>query len=312
MNNIILNEKHLVERALERNGICQEKSKEHFRNLMKILKELIPEDWRFTVSPTAYFLISYQPEEKFDYRILGRSFRDKVDNSKNGGTLGKEIILGLRSPVLKRKELEALAKKYLELLNCCDCVIFHELKTILKKNAGISQEKNLQKTILGTIPQIVPLSEKRLANRPNAVILGEEIWVRQGEYLNPDSKPLKEYLVFHRLFKEGVDKSRVKIFSLDEQGNLKEYPSENFAGKENIKGTEAKKLWRLNDNLRSQSYWTLPTFVDALYWDLLYKKGHWVEVVSPDPEEEIGLNQRESFLLCRLENLLQLVRKLVP
>jgi len=304
MTTIILNQEHIIQRAVKRMGLSEDKVWEHWRKLKRVFEKEIPEDWRFTTSPTAYFLISYRPGNKIDYRILGRSYRDKI-KEKQGKmkTAGKEIIKKLQAPKITRSDLEAIAEEYLELLKSPKCSIFHELKTVLAKNATISQEKELQRAILGTIKHLVPLSAKRLANRPNAVVIGEEVWVRQREYMDPTIKPIKEYLLFNKLNKNGVDKSRIKIFTLDEQGNLSEVPSIKVSGAWGIpKVTQG-------SNLRSQSYWTLPTYIDAVYWDLLYGKEHWLEDANPQLNEEIGLDQKTAFLLCRLENLFQLVRK---
>lgn len=279
--NLIVTEEqlnHLVLRAKERVvGLTQhypkdyeKKAKEHITNAIQILQNQIPNDWRFTMSPTAKFIIAYQPEEGIDYRILGRTYRD---NKKRDG---QSIVSSLESLYQSDRSKDENNFKepldtYIKLVICPDCDIFHELKTIYKKGEPLSDEMNIYTAMLKEVPYSIPLPPRRLSTRPNAVITSEnEIWVRQSEMLDLSSESrsdYKEYLYFEKLTPDGIDKSIGRIYTFDKQGNLKfKWEITNGIASSLFKKT----ILPEKPNYRSQSYWILPTYVDATYLDLLY------------------------------------------
>jgi len=297
MANLIISDEsltHLKKRLIERfpgSGINSEDEAEKLVNKVKeIMEKNSPEDWRFTTSPSAKFIIAYG--KNFEFRFLGRSYRDL--NEK-----GKEIKRTLSKEFLSSEELQKLAAEYRNILFSPNCQIYHELKTVYSHSQDISEEKMIFERIISTLPHTIPITGKRIALRPNALIVSDELWVRQGEYFDfskETNKDYEEYLIFQKLTKEGIDKSKISIYTLNKQGHLK------YAGEE-IR--EIKKFPQLNKTCygRSQSYWILPTYIDALYMDLIYTKDHW------DGDEKYPLNSKEMLLLARIEKILKIVKE---
>jgi len=79
------NGKHLKERLRERYNIKEDGANKIINEVKKIIEENTPDDWRFTVSPSATFIIAYLGIANFkrvDIRFLGRSYRDLIENGK--------------------------------------------------------------------------------------------------------------------------------------------------------------------------------------------------------------------------------------
>jgi len=297
MANLIIEEnlRHILTRAKERFGQNEEKARKVLEKVRGIVESDAPEDWRFTQSPSAKFIIAYEPEKE-DFRLLGRTYRDF--NSK-----GPEIIRRLSAPSLLSEELKTLINEYNELLLNPNCKIYHELKTIYRADQDLSDEKEIFQKVTSALPHIIPIDVKRIARRPNAIIANDEIWVRQGEYfdLSLGAKgDYKESLCFQHLTPKGVDKSKIHIYTLNRQGSLR------FISEETLTGGSPLFLGiRKDSNLRGQSYWVLPTYVDAVYMDLNYARSQW----QGDNESEIVLNAEKIVLLMRIEKLLNIVRQ---
>ncbi len=271
---IELNIDHLVERTKERYSILKgdKNIKEHFLNLKGLLINSAPSDWRFTVDPTAKFLIFdfwFQHTSlptNFYIIILGRTYRDT----------GKDLLQKIRNKTFKN--LNECQEEYLKIISNPNVEIVQELKTVYKKGEDISEVKNLNYSIYESIYKeilplhIIPLNAKRIASRPNAIIDKDgKVWVRQGEYvsLNQDNK--SEYLLFERLTKDGVDKSVLRFYEFKENGSFKLYKESRRDGLKTSAFTNNASKGGFSENFRTQSYWQLPTYVDAYFTDLKYK-----------------------------------------
>jgi hypothetical protein len=80
----------------------------------------------------------------------------------------------------------------------------------------------------------------------------------------------KEYLLFERLTKAGLDKSRIKICSFSSAGNL-EFCEEQILWNEPIFLKRRKNLNQYK-GFHTENYWTLPSAVEKAYLDLLFKE----------------------------------------
>ncbi|MCL0066227.1 hypothetical protein M1N79_05065 [Dehalococcoidia bacterium] len=298
MANILIKKtkQHLLQRAKERFGLSNEEAQGLLQEVKKTLEKEAPSDWRFTVSPSAMFFVAYEPAQK-DVRLVGRSYRDCADQ-------GKRIIERLKVSCLSSGDMDSTARQYVSLLMNPGCDIYHELKTIYRRGQDMSEEKTIFQTVTSAVTHIVPITAKRVASRPNAIVKNGEIWVRQREYLNLSSEigaDYQEHLVFERLTRAGIDKSLVHYYTFDKQGNLK-YHHE-------VKGIPVSISSRPGNRVsgRTQSYWTLPTYVDAVYIDLKYAVEHWVG----DTDPQHYLRPDAALRLLRMERLMELARRLI-
>ncbi len=293
------NLRHLLERAQKRFGMDKERARDLILKVRQIVREKAPDDWRFTVSPTAKFIISLEPE-KNDFRLLGRTYRDHKDE-------GKKIVNELKiRKNITRNDLDRLAERYRKLIFCPDCEIFHEIKTIYTCSQDLSEEKEFFEKISTSLSHIVPMKGKRIALRPNAIVADGEIWVRQGEYFNlskETGQDYKEYLFFQKLTKQGVDKSSWRVYSLNKAGHIQLVEGPKTTEEKRIKPSNYQDSFTHNMG-RSQSYWIIPTYVDAIYMDLEYAQNKW----QGDDPQKYSLRSESALLLIRIKKLMQMVR----
>jgi len=273
--------RHLVERGKGRFNRSESIALSHIERIKKVLEENAPEDWRFTRNPVAKFLIC---DLETDFRIVGRTYRN----------VGEEIINELKATNLKKDKVKELTTKYLELIEKPDPAICHELKTIYRRDQDISELKTSYRAARKDLPQVIPLDAKRIATRPNAIIIKEgELWARQEELLSLGDRSL-EYLLFEKLTPSGIDKSSIRVYTHDSQGNIR---------LERMEKRSATPLFLkrhdLPSHFRTASYWSLPTYVDAEYLDLKYKEEHYPTELTSD----------ESFLIFRIELINKEVRR---
>lgn len=278
---------HPIERACERRGLSREQAAEAIRKLVQVVAEQAPDDWRFTSSPVAKFIIAYEPDGP-DCRFLGRSYRDRRG-------AGKALCSRLSAETVSEFELGSVRAEYQKLLSASDCDILHELKTCYDRTQDESAEKRLFEGMKRLLPHVVPVEARRVARRPNALITGGELWARQGEFLDLSTGPkvYKDMLLFMRLNDKGIDRSRQRLYSLDAGGKLElvaEPAGTNVA--QSAPGVQHP------PNHRSQSYWMVPTYLDAVRFDLEYAKEHW-----GGDGEEYRLSADGMLLLSRLEAL---------
>jgi hypothetical protein len=140
---------------------------------------------------------------------------------------------------------------------------------------------------------VVPVEARRMGKRPNAIVTGGALWVRQGEFLDlaqGQTGNFEESLLFERLTSEGVDRSCVRVYAINGQGRLR------------LDAEERRDCGRIppvkhRPGERSQGYWTVPTYLDAMYIDMQYAREHWTG------DGVYQLTAGSALLLARLEAL---------
>lgn len=277
MAHIIITEsskKHLIHRATERFKKNAKLASLHIERIKFILETESPDDWRFTRSPVAKFLIY---DSQTGFRILGRTYRD----------IGSDIITKLEEPEFNEQKTKECADAYLNILKKPDAKIVHELKTIYRAGQEISDIKHIYWNERRILSHIIPIDVRRIATRPNAIIDDHQLWVRQEELLNISDAD-HEYLLFECLTCHGIDKSFVRVYIHDIHGNIKHDESQDFSVY-----AEPRLLvrHRVPDDFRTATYWNLPTYLDACYLDLDYKRRAFPARVT----------DKEALLLLRIE-----------
>lgn len=280
--------KHLVNRAQQRFNCQPKDAAEYIENFIEVLENQSPDDWRFTRSPVAKFIIY---DQKSSFRILGRTYRD----------VGKDFLEKLKilkfiknSPEKEHQEaIRILAQEYLAIIQGPDAKIIHELKTIYSKDKDIGELKNSYKSARIDLSHLIPINARRIATRPNTIVTeNNELWVRQKELIKIPQEI--DYLFFERLTKEGTDKSYVYIYSHDFSGNIKLHQKYQ-TGKWPIYLFKSK----LSEDLHTASYWSLPTYIDTIYLDLKYRAEKY----------PLSLTEEESLLKFRIELIINYLKK---
>ncbi len=279
--------KHLICRAQQRFNCPPEDATKYIDNFIGVIKNQAPEDWRFTRSPVAKFLIY---DEKSGFRILGRTYRD----------IGKDFLENLKITELTvnspkrehQKVIQKLAQEYLEIIQNPNAKIIHELKTIYSKDKDIEELKHSYKSARIDLSHLVPINAKRIATRPNAIVTeNNELWVRQKELIKIPQEI--DYLFFERLTKEGIDKSYVHVYTHDFNGNIKLYKKYQAC-----KGLIYLSKAKLSGALHTASYWSLPTYIDTIYFDLKYRAEKF----------PLSLTEKELLLKFRIESIINFLK----
>ena len=268
------NRKHLISRAEERFREDPATASSHISRIISALEKKAPDDWRFTRSPVAKFLIY---DAGTGFRILGRTYRD----------VGHDLVTKLEAPTLDDQTVRKLADEYLCAIGEPNTRIVHELKTVYKALQDISELKHTYRVARRDLPHIIPIDAKRIAARPNAIIQDSELWVRQKELLSIEDSG-HEYLLFERLTQAGIDKSHVRVYIYDVHGNIRHDESKDFAVPSN---PHTSLSHGLPSGFHTESYWSLPTYLDVCYMDLDYKRRAW----------PASITDKEALLLLRME-----------
>ena len=153
------NRQHLLERVKKRfnEKYTEEEANKHLDTIIEILKEQSPDDWRFTTSPVAKFLIH---DHKSGFRILGRTYRNVGEGFLK--ELGKNQAD--RQNIVKTKKderVEGLANDYLELIKNPNADIVHELKTVYQRDMDIAELKHFYQTPRINLCHLIPVSAKK-------------------------------------------------------------------------------------------------------------------------------------------------------
>jgi hypothetical protein len=295
MANIIADKYHIINQAKERYRI------ENFAlildRVINTLESQAPEDWRFTISPAArFFVVDFESQVK----ILGFSYRDA------GVEVVKEIQQNIIENKIENLEFDRYINSYLQNLRDPSKKIIHHLRTAYPKTKGeIGEEKRILTTIKSQISHIIPIQEKKFSARPNAIVMTNgKLWVRQHYNWMDMSNPNKEYFLFEQLTYEGINKSQRKIFSYAINGDVKEVCT--LKGCPNNYGEcfpKIKKDDYLSISFKTDSYWTLPTFLDRRLLDLEFRER------EPEKAEDGPLNRNEIVELYLLRKIVGEIRK---
>lgn len=258
-----------------------------------------PEDWRFTQSPSArFFVVDLETQVK----ILGVSYRD----------WGRNMLKQIQEAIQKdevadlSQDIGKFIDSYVEGLYKPDRKIGHELVTAYPQKGGeIGEEKRLFAGIKERLEHAVPLQEKKLAARPNAIVVSrDELWVRQHlNWVNLQDAN-KEFFLFERLTPRGINKCQRKIFSYTSNGIVKEEATITVTScpqRASVCWLEVQKTdsWQ---NYRTDAYWTLPTYLDQRLIALDFRDR------QPEKAEAGPLSRDEVVELHFLRRLVQAAR----
>ena len=286
-----------MERVLERYKL--ENPEEILERIVRTLEKEAPNYWRFTESITVRFFVIDFPSK---VKVLGFSYRD----------FGKEIVAEIMDKIVKnnvqtlRMNLANFIDRYVKSLFNPDTKIVHQLRTAYPKESGeIGEEKKVFSASKEQVSHIIPLREKKMAARPNAVVLDQaNLWVRQHmNWVNmKDSN--KEYLLFEKLTRKGIDKSQHRIFGYSSNGHLEEIPLQGCpAGYSNRCYRAGFQSAVGRAGYRTESYWVLPTYLDLRMLDLDFRERF------PDKTEEGFLNKEELVELYFLREVVEAAEK---
>jgi len=283
-------EKHIIERINERAGRLPDglTAKAVLEIVTDTAAGQAPDDWRFTRHPCAHFFISMllQPVEvnrwQKQVKFLGGTYRHTQRGAKLVRRLERLAECGTAPHAQARDTLTDIASRYLEDLADAEATVVHELKTVYKATTALGQEvaghleEYRGERHTGLLQAL--RAHRRLATRPNALVFRPapeaawELWVRQGEpYLAVDRKgagraPDETYAVFCRLTPAGIDPKQSALWAFDADGRA--LAAGQFAS---VATLAAPAACRPPAGYRTENYWTLPTALDRLAFDLDYE-----------------------------------------
>jgi hypothetical protein len=275
MKRFEINRKHIKERLEDRYKNCAGRADEIINKVETILEKNTPHDWRFTESPSSRFFII---EEETGAKFMGMSYRSGAESHK----IIREIQKNVNNLKILFHNLNSYVDSYIvEVLNP-NLPLAHEIRTVYPRKKGdMAEEKRLFETTRTAVTHIIPLASRKIASRPNAIVdTHNTLWVRQ--YMNWVSmKPgSKEYYLFHPLTKEGLIRNRCALFSYSENGDVKKLPEHQIKGqfpaicalKADIVSQAQNENMKIEPDIRSESYWRVPTYLDRRLIDLDFKE----------------------------------------
>lgn len=297
-----VNLSHILERLAQRYP-DSEKPRTIMHRVMTVLEKNTPNDWRFTESPTSRFFIF---DENSGAKFMGLSFRHSKELQQILNALQHEDLNDARAIWMC---LEEYAATYWQQLLRPDLKIIHDLRTVYPSRKGsIGEEMRVFEQIRQGIMHTVPIDARKISSRPNAIVTEEnELWVRQ--YMNwlGSGSGGTEYYLFYPLTVEGIIRSRYRIWSLTDQGHLKRQFDGCVACDETCKIiSQCKKQIRPGQDIRSESYWKVPTNLDRRWIDLDYRKR--MSPKNAASGKGNPLNGRELSELFFLEQILEAAR----
>jgi hypothetical protein len=297
-----VNQAHILERLGLRYPDSEE-PRSLVKRVMAVLEKNTPNDWRFTESPTSRFFIF---DECSGAKFMGLSFRYSKELQQIINALQHEDLKDARAIWISLEEYAAI---YRQQVLRPDLKIIHDLRTVYPSRKGsIGEEMRVFERIRKEIMHMVPIGARKIGSRPNAIISEEnELWVRQ--YMNwlGSGSGGTEYYLFHPLTTEGTIRSRYRVWSLTDQGHLKREFDGSVACDETCKIiSQCKKQIRPGQNIRSESYWKVPTNLDRRWIDLDFRK----RMSHKNAASSTGnpLNGRELSELFFLEQILESAR----
>lgn len=305
--------KHVLDRICERflnsrrsDEECRVQAQELLRDCMKALRAQTPDDWRFTRSPAAHFFISIVDRNlnappgvisEQQLKLLGGSYRRGeagMELESRLKRLAKQLhsrglpVSGRVGPSDVREELAALRSLYLQDLQDSAAPVVHELKTAYGAAEDIAQRRRAKRQSLQAYRHTMVLRSMNLAGLhaalPNALLCEEHegqrdyrLWVRQGDnWWAPQlrgKKRAQEVALFVPLRREGLDAHEAQLWSFDTDGRIRRV--------DGACGTfSAQGKCQTPKGFRSESYWNLPTRLDALWLDYDYRHRECVPQLS--------------------------------
>jgi len=291
---IIVNENHIINQIVQRYKLEIEYAKSILKEIVATLKQQAPDDWRFTISPSARFFVVHLPSQ---VKILGFSYKEA------GADIVRAIQKSIKNNTIHNINLDRFVNMYLEALNNSNLKIIHHLRTAYPKEKGeIGEEKRIISSLKRELSHIILFQEKKFSSRPNALIIKGQLWVRQ-QYNWIDMRNYnKEYFLFKQLTPKGIDETKRKIFLYTINGDVKEEADlpgcrHSFNCFLTISKPEN------SGNFRTDSYWSLPTYIDRRLLDLEFRER------EAERAEEGLLKKDEIVELYILRNLIERLRQ---
>ena len=272
---------HVMDRVKQR--YPQMKNLEHIvPRVVKSLETNTPVDWRFTESATSrFFIVDQESGAKF----MGMTIR----NSQKIQETIQFIQKNMKNTAIMLKELDNEIQIYQDEILNPNLNITHHIRTVYPKGdkSDISQEREMFEKIRDAVGHVVPIASRKLGSRPNAIVAPDgTLWVRQ--YMNwmdiKNSSP-KEYYLFQPLTRDsGITKNTFRIFSYDANGNLITHKERTINCDNYRPGIKDFKDEFTANDIRTESYWKVPTYLDRRLIDLDYKERYSKELLENEEE----------------------------
>uniref|UniRef100_A0A832A141 Uncharacterized protein n=1 Tax=Desulfacinum infernum TaxID=35837 RepID=A0A832A141_9BACT len=264
MANFEFNSKHIIDRLMERFRLDQTQACDVFDRVRTTLESHTPDDWRFTDSPSSRFFVV---EERTRAKFFGMSYRTSSEGKKLVDTLRSR----LHDPSGLARDMGTIVKDYIQEIQCPDLRVVHDMRTVYGTGpkAHIAEERVLVEQSRASVTHTVPFYARKIAARPNAAVLEDgTLWVRQ--YINwvgqdPNGS---EYYVFQPLTKQGVDKSQFRVYAHAHNGAFQKVDECCVCANPDCRPNFP--TWKKPSDVRTESYWKLPTYLDMLLADLDY------------------------------------------
>lgn len=273
---VLLNTKHLVERIQER-GIRLSPStdlKKLVQEWVTTLRRNAPEDWRFTMNPTADFFLTFIDGET-QIKILGRSYRLTAQSD----VLWQKIERAAKDRRVNRDEtVRFCADLYRKELADDSAEICHQLSTAYAPEWALNYDRRWHPDDTRRHPHTMLLqaseTSTNLAKRPNALLLAglagtTELWVRQGNpyvAMNSTGRSVDSYCLFCRLNTSGIVPEDGALWRFDEGGQA------HFVGKASCGSAPTFPGEKPPNGFRSWNYWSLPLLLDVRFRDLVERQ----------------------------------------
>lgn len=302
---------HVKEQFIYRYKKNSSRADEIIEKVVTALDNNTPRDWRFTESTSSRFFVI---EEETGAKFMGMSYRSGVESKR----IIQEIQENVHSPEALFKNLNSYVDTYINEVLDPNLPLVHEIRTVYPRKKGdMAEEKRLFETTRSAVAHIIPLTSRKIASRPNAIIDTDgTLWVRQ--YMNwVGMKPgSKEYYFFHPLTKEGIVKHRCAIFSYSENGDVKKLPESQIKGqfpalctvKADIFSQAQKENLKIEQDIRSESYWRVPTYLDRRLIDLDFKE-RYSSASSTSSLETEKITSSELLELYFLKNIIDRIQQ---
>lgn len=297
MATILCQHDHILQQA--RNRYHLKDPQAMLARVMAALQGQAPADWRFTQSPAArFFVVDLETQVK----ILGVSYRE----------WGQEIVQEFQQAIQANQvaavmvALPRFIKDYVQGFYRPDLAICHDLVTAYPPQKGeIGEKKRILAAAKEQLEHAVPLQEKKLAARPNAIVVSEaELWVRQHLNWVNLRNPNKEFYFCERLTPKGINKTQRRIFSYTSNGTVR--PEAIPVSGCPLQASECylhlNKPPEFGGAYRTDAYWTLPTYLDRRLLDLDFRER------QPDKADDGPLHRDEVVELYLLRRLVQAAR----
>ena len=268
--------------------------------VVRSLAKCTPYDWRFTDSVSSrFFVIDQESGAKF----MGMTIRD----SQNIQNILSFIQRNVRNSSLILSELDNKIQFYIDEIENPNLSISHHIRTVYPKGdkSEIAEERELFEKTRDIVSHVIPLASRKLGSRPNAIVAPDgALWVRQHmNWIDLKNTSAPEYYLFQPITRNyGITKNTFRIFSYDANGNLKTHQEKTINCESHHPGIKDFKPGFAPTDIRSESYWKVPTYLDRRLIDLDYKERYSKELID---KGEDGITSDELIELYYLKKIVE-------